>query len=161
VVTASLDTSFWTIGYHAEVLPYLFDYFDISVTPDVEDEITSRDHRFPTVVYGYSKLYEVFKADGRFRIVAPTQRIGQFGKGEDTAISLALENHLTIFINDVRPLNFARAAGLSTVSVPTFIVALCADGVIHKNAALAKLNAIQYNTSPALLSQARDAIVAL
>lgn len=100
---ASLDTSFWTIGYHAEVLPYLFDYFKIFVAPEVEDEILARDVRFPNVVYGYSKLYEVFKEDKRFQIVSPQSRLGQFGRGEDAAISLALEHNWMLLINDVRP----------------------------------------------------------
>jgi len=158
---ASLDTSFWTIGYHAEVLPYLFDYFKIFVVPEVEDEILARDVRFPNIVYGYSKLYQVFKEDRRFQIVAPQSRLGQFGRGEDAAISLALEHNWMLLINDVRPHNYARARGILTVSVPAFVVLLLSSGTIHKSAAEAKLQAIQYNTSPALLDDAKNAIVAL
>lgn len=158
---ASLDTSFWTIGYHAEVLPYIFDYFKISVAPDVEDEILARDVRFPMVVYGYSKLYEVFKEDKRCQILSPQSRLGQFGRGEDAAISLALEHNWMLLINDVRPHNYARARGISTVSVPAFVVLLLSSGTIHKSAAEAKLQAIQHNTSPALLDAARNAIAAV
>jgi hypothetical protein len=161
VVTASLDTSFWTVGYHAEVLPYLFDYFEVQVMPEVEDEILARDPRFPGIVYGYSKLYEVFKADGRFYSATCASRLGQFGRGEDAAISLALASGLTLLINDARPHHYARAQGLSTVSVPAFVVLLYSDGVIHLAAAEAKLRAIQPNTSPSLLDEARRAIAAL
>jgi predicted nucleic acid-binding protein len=157
IQSASLDTSFWTIGYHAEVLPYLFDYFKIFVAPEVEDEILARDVRFPNIVYGYSKLYEVFKEDKRFQIVSPQSRLGQFGHGEDAAISLALEHNWMLLINDVRP----HARGISTVSVPAFVVLLLSSGTIHRSAAEAKLQAIQYNTSQALLDNARNAIAAL
>jgi hypothetical protein len=157
----SLDTSFWTIGYHAEVLPYLFDYFKIFLAPEVEDEILARDIQFPNVVYGYSKLYEVFKEDKRFQIIYPQGRLGQFGYGEDAAISLALEHNWMLLINDVRPYNYARSRGISTVSVPAFVVLLLSSGTIHKSAAEAKLQAIQYNTSQDLLDSARNAIAAL
>lgn len=161
VVAASLDTSSWTVGYHAEVLPYLFDYFEVQVMPEVEDEILARDPRFPGVVYGYSKLYEVFKADGRFQLATCASRLGQFGRGEDAAISLALARGLTLLINDARPHNYARAQGISTVSVPAFVVLLYSDGAIHLSAVEAKLRAIQYITSPALLDAARQAIAML
>jgi hypothetical protein len=158
IVRASLDTSFWTLGYHAEVLPYLFDYFEVHVMPEVEHEILARDSRFPGIVYGYTKLYEVFGADGRFRAAHCASRLGQFGRAEDAAISLALSSGLALLINDTRPHNFARARGVCTVSVPAFVVLLHSEGVIHRSAAEAKLRAIEYNTSPALLAMARTAL---
>lgn len=127
----------------------------------MEDEILARDVRFPNIVYGYSKLYEVFKEDKRFQIVSPQSQLGQFGRGEDAAISLALDHNWMLLINDVRPHDYARARGISTVSVPAFVVLLLSSGTIHKSAAEAKLQAIQYNTSPTLLDEARKAITAL
>jgi hypothetical protein len=45
--------------------------------------------------------------------------------------------------------------------VPAFVVLLLSSGTIHRSAAEAKLQAIQNNTSPALLDAARIAIANL
>lgn len=45
--------------------------------------------------------------------------------------------------------------------VPAFVVLLYSNGAIHRAAAEAKPRAIEHNTSPTLLVQARNAIAAL
>ncbi len=146
-----LETSFWTVGYYAQINQYLFDYLNIYVTKEAKQEILQPSMQFPSVVYPYAKLFQLLLRNNQFTIKEPKERIKIFGKGDSSSISLALELKIGLLINDNRPYQYAKNLGIPVVSVPGFILFLYQKRVIRKNALLKKLDIIKPITTPGLL----------
>jgi predicted nucleic acid-binding protein len=62
-----------------------------------------------------------------------------YGEGERAAINLALERHLPLLIDDWRPYESARVAGVSVVNTPAYLVQLYAQGRLTLNQVLGDL----------------------
>jgi len=155
---AVLDTSFWTIGYRAEILAYLFDFFVIWVPSAVEKEITATNPDFPKMEYPDAKLYCIFKENQLLNIANPTSSLKLFGTGEATAISLAMEKGYILLINDRRPCQYAKSLGLKVITVPSFITLLYSQKKIHYGGAKSKLSKISRNTSRSLILEGKKII---
>lgn len=152
---AALDTSFWTMGHRADVIPYLLEYFEVHVPPAVRAEILAVDPRFPRRRYGYAEMFRVLEGRGLLPVATPSVVEGRFGLGEAEALALAGEHRWRLLINDYRPMESARQRGVRTVSVPSFILLLYDGAVISLLGAERKLELIAGNTSSAILDPAR------
>ena len=155
---AVLETSFWTVCHRADLLSYLFDYYDVIAPPAVHDDLLAPDPRFPLRRYGYAELFRLLQGRGLLRVATPERVIGRFGRGEDEAIALAAERGWRLLINDQRPQAFARQQGLMTATVPTFILRLYAHDVISLRAAKRKLSLISEYTSRSVLYPVQQAL---
>ncbi len=147
-----LETSFWTVGYYAQVNQYLFDYFDIYTTSDIKDEILKPPAQFPSVIYPYAKLFQLLLDNNQFKIENPGNTMSVFGKADSSSILLASEQKLGLLINDNRPYQYAKNIGIPVVSVPGFILFLYKDKKITKNALLRKIEIIKPVTSQGLIN---------
>ena len=59
------------------------------------------------------------------QLAAPkTEKLSLYGDGERAAINLALERKLLLLIDDWRPYEAARAAGVDVVNTPAYLVQL-------------------------------------
>src|SRR3712207_3671185 len=106
---AALDTSFWTVGHRADVLQYLFEYFQVHVPPTVRGEILAVDARYPRRRYGNAELFRVLEGAGLIRSAAPSGVDTRFGRGEAEALALAQAHGWWLLINDRGPLLHARS----------------------------------------------------
>jgi hypothetical protein len=152
---AVLDTSFWTVGHRADVLPYLFDYFSIHAPPAVRDEILAADPTHPRRVYGYAALFRLLEEQGLLLVEEPAAPQLRFGLGEAAALALAGERQWRLLINDWRPMLSATQREIRVVSVPSFIFLLYEREVISLAGAQRKLDLIAANTSPAVIRPIR------
>lgn len=153
-----LETSFWTVGYYAQINQYLFDYFNIHITKDVKQEILQPGLQFPSVVYPYAKLFQLLLKNNQFAINTPKDKIKIFGKGDSTSISLAMELQSGLLINDNKPYQYAKNLGVPVVSVPGFILFLHKNKIITKRAVLKKLEIIKPITAPGLIKDVQSHI---
>lgn len=158
ILNASLDTSFWVCASQIGIVPYLFDYFKVHYCTTVEKEIVTTDASKTSLVYPQAQLFLILQEDGRLHRLETTQPLKRFGAGEAYAIALALEHDWTLLINDRRPLMFARALGLQTLSIPSFCVFLYVNGKITESAVHGYLKRLTANTSPVLIDEAKDAL---
>jgi len=154
--TVVLETSFWTVGYYAQVNQYLFDYFNIYITNDVKQEILQPGSEFPSVIYPYAKLFQLLLKNNQFTIKTPKGKIKVFGKGDSASISLAWEQKLGLLINDNRPYQYAKNLGIPVVSVPGFTLFLYQNKIITKKAFFKKLEIIKPITAPGLIKSVQS-----
>lgn len=150
-----LDTSFWTIGHRADVLPYLFDFFLPRVPPAVRDEVLAADPIHPRRRYSYAALYRLLEERGLLPVVEPSAPELRYGLGEAAALALAQENGWRLLINDWRPMAFASQRAVHVVSVPSFIFLLYERELISLTAARRKLDLISANTRPEVVQPIR------
>lgn len=155
---AVLDTSFWTVGHRAGVLPYLFRFFVVHVPPAVRREIMAVDPVYPRRVYGYVAMFQAFEELGALPEATPSRPTGRFGLGEAEALAVAEERAWTLLINDRCPSLFAAHAGIATLSVPTFIAYLYEVELLSLTSVGRKLDLIVSFTSPSLLGPVRQAV---
>lgn len=85
--------------------------------------------------------------------------VGRFGKGESAALAKHLKAHFVV--NEQPAKAYAGNLGLKVTTVPAVIVALFAQGIITEQAARKKLEIVEPNTAPEIISEALLAIEAL
>lgn len=116
---ATFDTSFWVHAVHLNLVEFLLEDYALVCSTAVETEL-GRDN--PSGV----KLTALC-AEGMIRRAKPrTERIMLYGHGERAAINLALERKLLLLIDDWRPHEAARAAGIETVNTVAYLTHLSA-----------------------------------
>jgi predicted nucleic acid-binding protein len=150
-----LDTSFWTVGHRADVLPYVFEYFEVHVPSAVRDEILTADPIHPRRVYGYAALYRLLERLGILPVEPVMQPIHRFGRGEAEALALAEERGWWLLINDARPFQFAERRNMQVLSVPSFIGFLYERGILSPTSVESKVRLIQPLTGPEVLRPAQ------
>jgi hypothetical protein len=151
---AVLDTSFWTNGYQAEVVANCLDFFRIVVPRAVEADIRAVRADAPRREYPHATLFRHLRGqllDPPPDAPAPFAR---FGAGEAEAIPLALHLGAVLLINERPGAAYAAGLGVEFVTVPGFIVTLWLRGVISTRAARRKLDLIEHNTAPDIITQA-------
>jgi predicted nucleic acid-binding protein len=156
LLNASSDTSFWNIAAQIGVVPYLFSFFKIFYCDAVEQEIVTTDPNETPLIYPQAMFFMVLKEDGRFHHVEPNTPLEMFGTGEAHAIALARERACVLLINDVRPLQYARALGINSVAVPDFCVLLYSQKKITLPAVRGYLRRLSPTTSPDLIQHAEQ-----
>src|SRR5262245_42283778 len=132
---ATFDSSFWVHAVYLDLIDFLLSDFELVCTKAVEKEL-GRDN--PT-----SRRLQALVADGSIKQAAPkSATIKLYGDGERAAINLALERNLLLLIDDWRPYEAAKAAGVEVVNSLAYLVGLyeqeriTAEQVLH---ALAKI----------------------
>jgi len=158
---ASIDTSFFAHSYIAEVVYYLCDYFDVLYCTEVKREATARNPEFPEVVYPNVRLFELLCETELFRHADPGTREAKFQPGESQAMALARERNAVLLIDDHRPLCYAQAQGIATLSTPDFVLKLCRDGKLPAAICQRLLAKLQGRIAPELLNGARRGIEAI
>lgn len=151
---AVLDTSFWSAAFSVELLPYLFDFFQVRLPQAVIDEITAVHPQESTREFPQAALYRVLQ--DRFTVTEPHAPLRLFGPGERHAIALAVERSEVLLINDYKPYQFARRLGVRCLSVPEFAVLVFAAGKLSQAAIKLRLARLRYVTSKQLIDAAEE-----
>ena len=114
---ATFDSSFWVHAVYLHLVDFLLSDFDLACTNAVEKEL-GRDN--PT-----SLRLKALLADKSIKKATPkSAKIKLYGDGERDAINLALERKLLLLIDDWRPYEAARAAGVEVVNSLAYLVGL-------------------------------------
>jgi len=120
-IEATFDTSFWVhIVYLDRVDMLLADY--TLLCPEAVARELGRQN--PTS----QRLQDLLTA-GIIHVATPrVTQLTLYGEGERAAINLALERHLPLFIDDWRPYEAARLAGVAVVHTLAYLVQLYTQG---------------------------------
>jgi len=132
---ATFDSSFWVHAVSLHLVEHLLEDYALVCPTAVETEL------------GQDNLSAVrlktLCAAGRIERATPqSEPIPLYGLGERAAINLALERKLLLLIDDWRPYEAARAAGLPTVNTVVYLTHLCARGRLGVNQVLEALGAL-------------------
>ena len=114
---ATFDSSFWVHSVYLELLDFILADFDLFCTAAVEKELGRQN---PTSL----RLRSLLANKSIQRATARSQKIKLYGDGERAAINLALERELLLLIDDWRPYEAARSAGVEVLNSPVYIVHL-------------------------------------
>jgi predicted nucleic acid-binding protein len=117
---ATFDSSFWVHAVYLDLIDFLLADFALICTTAVAREL-GRDN--PTSLRLQALLIEhtIHTANPR------SETISLYGDGERAAINLALERDILLFIDDWRPYEAARVAGVAVVNSLAYLVQLYAQ----------------------------------
>lgn len=120
---AVFDSSFWVHVVYLDIVDFLCADYTLLCPRAVARELgrensTSR------------RLKEYVNAKTIQLATPKTAKIALYGDGERAAINLALERQLLLLIDDWRPYEAARAAGIEVVNTPAYLVQLYNQGRI-------------------------------
>ena len=117
---ATFDSSFWVHAVYLDLVDFLLADYALICTEAVEREL-GRDN--PT-----SLRLKVLRTDKTIQSATPRiEQIKLYGDGERAAINLALEHNLLLLIDDWRPYEAARTAGVEVVNTLAYLVQLYAQ----------------------------------
>ncbi len=112
---ATFDSSFWVHAVYLDLVDFLRADYVLICTTAVAREL-GRDN--PT-----SLRLKALLAEHTIHTAQPrSETITLYGDGERAAINLALESHLLLLIDDWRPYEAARAAGVAAVHSLAYLV---------------------------------------
>lgn len=120
---ATFDSSFWVHVVYLDLVDYLLADYVLACTRAVEREL-GRDN--PTSV----RLKELLEGKIIQRATPRSEKLKLYGDGERAAINLALERDVLLFIDDWRPYETAREAGVAVVNTPAYLLQLYEQGRI-------------------------------
>lgn len=156
IQNASLDTSFWNVANRVGVVPYLFQFFRVHYCQAVEREIVTTDPAKTTLIYPQAMMFNMMRDDGHLHYAEPKQPLDLFGRGEASAVALALERDWFLLLNDLRPLRYAESLGIDCMCVPDFCVLLHSSGLITRQAAIGYMKRLSSVTSYRLIEEAMN-----
>ena len=114
---AAFDSSFWVHAVYLDLVDFLLADYTLLCPTAVEREL-GRDN--PT-----SLRLKALRTDNAIQSATPrTEQITLYGNGERAAINLAMERHLLLFIDDWKPYEAARAAGVEVINTLAYLVQL-------------------------------------
>lgn len=114
---AIFDSSFWVHAVYLDLVDFLLADYELLCPRAVAKEL-GRDN--PT-----SLRLKVLLSAKTIQLATPrTEKITLYGDGERAAINLALERNLLLLIDDWRPYEAARAAGVAVANTPAYLVQL-------------------------------------
>lgn len=118
---ATFDSSFWVHAVSLDLVDFLLADYALICTTAVERELGRNN---PT-----SLRLKVLLANNTIQPAIPrSETMKLYGDGERAAINLALERHLLLLIDDWRPYEAARAAGVEVINTLAYLVQLYAQG---------------------------------
>lgn len=139
---ATFDSSFWIHAVYLNLVGFLLDDYVLTCPTAVEIELGKGN---PTAL----KL-KTLCTEGMIRRAKPrVESITLYGHGERAAINLALEQKLLLLIDDWRPYEAARAAGIETANTIAYLTHLLArdrlavDEVMNALAKIARRGTIK------------------
>jgi predicted nucleic acid-binding protein len=131
-IEATFDTSFWVHIVYLDRVDLLLADYDLICTEAVAREL-GRDN--PT-----SHRLQALRTAGTIQSATPhIEQVTLYGEGERAAINLALERQLPLLIDDWRPYEAARVAGVSVVNTLAYLVQLYSQGRLTVNQVLSDL----------------------
>ena len=114
---AIFDSSFWVHAVYLDLVDFLLADYELLCPQAVAKEL-GRDN--PT-----SLRLKALLTDKTIQPATPrSAKIKLYGDGERAAINLALERKLLLLIDDWRPYEAARAAGVEVANTPAYLVQL-------------------------------------
>jgi predicted nucleic acid-binding protein len=117
---ATFDSSFWVHAVYLDLVDFLLADYALICTEAVAKEL-GRDN--PT-----SRRLQALLTAMTIQSATPhVEQIILYGEGERAAINLALESNLLLLIDDWRPYEAARAAGVAVVNTLAYLVQLYAQ----------------------------------
>jgi len=117
VRAATFDSSFWVHAVYLDLVEFLLADFELICTNAVESELGLDN---PT-----SRRLKTLLADKRIKRAAPrSEKIKLYGNGERAAINLALERKFLLLIDDWRPYEAARTAGVEVINSLAYLIGL-------------------------------------
>ena len=114
---AVFDSSFWVHAVYLDVVDFLLADYTLLCPRAVATEL-GRENPTSLRLKGYVSAKTIELATPR------TARVVLYGDGERAAINLALERQLLLLIDDWRPYEAARAAGVDVANTPAYLVQL-------------------------------------
>jgi predicted nucleic acid-binding protein len=118
---AIFDSSFWVHVVYLDIVDFLLSDYELLCPRAVATEL-GRDN--PTSL----RLKNLLTAKTIHLATPKTEKLSLYGDGERAAINLALERKLLLFIDDWRPYEAARAAGVDAANTPAYLVQLYHQG---------------------------------
>jgi len=83
---------------------------------------------------------KALRTDNTIQSATPrTEQITLYGNGERAAINLALERHLLLLIDDWKPYEAARAAGVEVINTLAYLVQLYAQNRVTEEKVLSDI----------------------
>jgi predicted nucleic acid-binding protein len=132
---ATFDSSFWVHAVYLEFIGFLLADYELICTRAVEKEL-GRDN--PTGL-----RLKALLVDKTVQLATPRlEKVKLYGDGERAAINLALERKLLLLIDDWRPYEAARAAGVEVANTLAYLVQLYEQGRITLEKVLGDLGRI-------------------
>jgi predicted nucleic acid-binding protein len=131
-IDAMFDTSFWVHIVYLERVDLLLTDYNLICTEAVSRELGRNN---PT-----SHRLQALLTAGTIQSATPhVAQVALYGESERAAINLALERHLPLLIDDWRPYEAARVAGVSVVNTLAYLVQLYSQGRLTVNQVLSDL----------------------
>lgn len=159
---ATLDTSFYVHCFFADLVPYLFDDYEVYASAGVIAEVTPTLPDFPLVILPNVKMSYLLRRLGAIKSQQPTKIPAlPYGLGERESIGLALEQQYVLLIDDYEPLKYARTLGVTTVTTADFVASLNQQGIITQGMALGWLKRLRNELHSELIDAARQRLVFL
>jgi len=114
---AIFDSSFWVHAVYLDLVDFLLADYELLCPRAVAKEL-GRDN--PTSL----RLKALLTAKTIQLVTPKVEKIKLYGEGERAAINLALERKFLLLIDDWRPYEAARAAGVDVANTPAYLVQL-------------------------------------
>jgi len=114
---AAFDSSFWVHACSLEIIDFLLHDYQLLCTPAVEKEFRQAN---PTSL----RLGALLSAGRIQRVAPPSVKTKLYGEGERAAINLALERQIVLLIDDWKPCQAAKEAGVETINSPVYLLSL-------------------------------------
>jgi predicted nucleic acid-binding protein len=136
IVQATFDSSFWVHACSLEIIDFLLHDYRLLCTPAVEKEFRQVN---PTSL----RLGALLSTGQIRRAATPPVKVKLYGEGERAAINLALEMQIVLLIDDWKPYQAAKGAGVETINSPVYLLSLYERGDVSFERlleALAKLS---------------------
>lgn len=132
-IEATFDTSFWVHIVYLDRVDLLLADYDLICTQAVARELGRHN---PT-----SQRLQTLLTAGTIQLATPrVEHLTLYGEGERAAINLALERQLPLLIDDWRPYEVARVAGVSVVNTFAYLIRLYSQGRLTFDQVLSDLN---------------------
>ena len=126
---ATFDSSFGVHAVYLDLINFLLVGYTLICPTAVEREL-GRDN--PT-----SLRLKALRTDNAIQSATPqVEKLTLYGDGERAAINLALERHLLLLIDDWKPYEAARVAGVEVVNTLAYLVQLYTLNRVTGGAAL-------------------------
>ena len=157
---AALDTSFYVHCFFADLIPYLFDDYEVYASEGVIAEATPALPDLPSVVLPNVKMFRLLQQLGAIKRQQPTHIPSlPYGQGEREAIGLALEQQCVLLIDDYEPLQHARTLGITTVTTADFVASLNQKGIITRGMALSWLGRLRSELRDELIDAVQQQLI--
>jgi predicted nucleic acid-binding protein len=129
---ATFDSSFWVHVSYMGLVEELLEDYHLLCTPEVAREFARQN---PTGL----RLRGLIEEGRIQRAETALQTVKLYGNGERAAINLALDRKVLLCIDDWKPSEAAKEAGVETINSPAFLIKLYREERISIERTLSEL----------------------